>query len=73
MLEDFVTGGFLEGDLGTHGDQGSAFNDHSFVPCLAVTCEVGAEFNLLNMQYLQSGSIAQLNLNAIDQRGLLYG
>ena len=63
---------FLEGDLGTHGDLGSIINGHSFVPCLADTCEVGAEFNLLNMQYLQSGSIAQLVLNPTDQRSLLY-
>jgi hypothetical protein len=73
MGEDFVSGGFLEGDLGTHGDQEpGVFNDHSFVQCLAVTCEVGAEFNLLNMQYLQSGAVAQLSLNPTDQRRLLY-
>jgi len=63
---------FLEGDLGTHGDGGPWLEGHSFVPCLADTCEVGAELNLLNMQYLQSGSIAQLILNPTDQRGLLY-
>lgn len=67
---------FLEGELGTLGDQGQGMyplaDNHSFVPCLADTCEVGAEFNLLNMQYLQLGSIAQLTLNPTDQRGLLY-
>ena len=69
-------GFFLEGELGTLGDEGQGFyplaDNHSFVPCLADTCEVGAEFNLLNMQYLQSGSIAQLVLNPTDQRSLLY-
>ena len=72
MGSDIASGGFFEGDLGTHGDQGSAFNDHNFVPCLALTCEVGATLNLLNMQYLQSGSIAELSLNPTDQRGILY-
>lgn len=63
---------FLKGDLGTHGDQGPIFNNHDFVICLAEGCEVGAELNLLNMQYLQSGSTAQLIINTTDQRGLLY-
>ncbi len=73
--EDQSAGGFfLEGELGTHGDQGQPFPgiDHSFVQCLADTCEVGAEFNLLNMQYQRFGSIAQLILDPDDQRGLLY-
>lgn len=75
--EDQNAGGFsLEGELGTLGDQGQGLyplaDNHSFVPCLADTCEVGATFNLLNMQYVQSGSIAQLTLNPVDQRGLLY-
>lgn len=77
LWEDQDAGGFfLEGELGTLGDQGQGFyplaDNHSFVPCLADTCEVGAELNLLNMQYQQSGSIAQLILDPDDQRGLLY-
>jgi len=77
LWEDQSAGGFfLEGDLGTHGDLGQGMyplaENHSFVPCLADTCEVGAKLNLLNMQYFQSGSIAQLILNLEDQRGLLY-
>ena len=71
-----TNGFFLEGELGTLGDQGQGFyplaDNHSFVPCLADTCEVGAEFNLLNMQYQQSGATAQLMLDPDDQRGLLY-
>jgi hypothetical protein len=74
--EDPASGFFLEGELGTPGDQGQGFyplaDNHSFVPCLASTCEAGAVFNLLNMQYLQTGLTAQLTLNPADQRGLLY-
>lgn len=74
--EQSAGGFFLEGELGTLGDQGQGIypnaDNHSFVPCLADTCEVGAEFNLLNMQYIQAGSMAQLTLNPTDQRGLLY-
>jgi hypothetical protein len=79
LWEDQSAGGFfLEGDLGTHGDLGQGTHlyplaeNHSFLPCLADTCEVGAKLNLLNMQYSQSESIAQLILNPEDQRGLLY-
>lgn len=63
----------FEGDLVTHGDQGPMLNGHSFVPCLAAFCEVGAELNLLYMQYLPSGSIAELIVNPTDPRGgILY-
>ena len=55
-------GVFLEGDLEAHG----------FLPCLASTCEIGAELNLLKMQFQQSGSFAELVLNPLDQRRSLY-
>ena len=77
LWEDQDAGGFfLEGELGTLGDQGQGSyplaDNHSFVPCLADTCEVGAKFNLLNMQYLQFGTTAQLVLKPADHRSLLY-
>lgn len=77
LWEDDDAGGFfLEGELGTLGDQGQGFyplaDNHSFVPCLSDTCEVGAEFNLLGMQYQESGAIARLILDPDDQRSLLY-
>jgi hypothetical protein len=69
-------GFFLEGELGTLGDLGQGFyplgDNHSFVPCLADTCEVGAEFNLLYMQYTQVGDTSVLSINEADQRGILY-
>lgn len=77
LWEDQQAGGFfLEGELGTLGDLGQGGyplgDNHSFLPCLADTCEIGAEFDLLNIKYVQSGSIAQLTLNPTDQAGLIY-
>lgn len=67
---------FLEGELGTLGDLGQGGyplgENHSFVPCLAATCEVGAELNLLNIDYVQVGSTAELAIDPTDQRTLLY-
>jgi hypothetical protein len=72
MGEDQGAGGFfLEGDLGAHGDL-DPFNGHSFVQCLADTCEVGAEFNLINLAYVVSGSQAALTVDLADDRKLLY-
>ena len=42
------------------------------MPCLADTCEVGAEFNLINLAYVVSGSQAALTLDLADTRKLLY-
>lgn len=77
--ENQAAGGFfLEGELGTLGDQGQGqelypFGDnHSFLPCLADTCEVGAELNLINIAYVISGSEAALTLDLADTRKLLY-
>jgi len=77
LWEDQGAGGFfLEGELGTLGDLGQGMyplaDNHSFVPCLADTCEVGAKLNLLYLQYSQVGSTAVLSINEADQRGLLY-
>ncbi len=63
---------FGEGDLVTHGDQAPRLPGFGLVVCLDETCRVGAELNLLYMQYVQSGSLAELNLNPTDPRGLLY-
>ncbi|MGB5260979.1 MAG: hypothetical protein WBO34_10720, partial [Gammaproteobacteria bacterium] len=69
---------FLEGELGTLGDQGQGQglyplgDNHSFLPCLADTCEVGAEFNLVNLAYVISDSEAALTLDLADNRKLLY-
>ena len=76
--QDPPGGFFLEGELGTLGDQGQGqelypFGDnHSFLPCLADTCEVGAELNLINIAYVISGSEAALTLDLADTRKLLY-
>ncbi len=67
-----MDGFFLEGELGTHGDFGPVVFDHSFVQCLDFTCEVGAELNLLNIDYVQVGSTAELAIDPTDQRTLLY-
>jgi hypothetical protein len=73
MGEDQASGGFFSrGDLGTHGDAGPGFNGQSFVQCLADTCEVGAEFNLINLAYVVSGSQAGLTVDLADNRKLLY-
>lgn len=75
----FSEGGFfLEGDLGTLGDlfQGGGLypngENHSFLPCLAESCEVGAEFNLINLAYVVSGSQAALTVDLADDSKLLY-
>jgi hypothetical protein len=61
-------GFILEGDLQTHGDQGGS----GLIPCLSDTCEVGAEFNLINLAYVVNGSQASLNVDLSDTRNLLY-
>lgn len=73
-----ATGFLLDGELGTHGDLGQGgglypfADNHSFLPCLAATCEVGAEFNLINFAYVISGSEAALTLDLADTRKRLY-
>ena len=65
----------IKGELETLGDQGQGsfpVGDQSFVPCLAVTCEVGAEFNLINLAYVVTGSQAALTVDLADNRKLLY-
>jgi len=67
FLPDF----FITGGLGTHGDSWSS-QGQSLVPCLASSCIVGAEFTLLNMQYIKTGSIAHLIINPVDPREPLF-
>jgi len=58
-----------EGNLETHGDIASP---GGLGPCLAWTCEAGAQLNLLYLQYSQVGSTANLSINETDPRILLY-
>lgn len=45
----------------------------NFYPCAAEGCNVTAQFNLIDLQYLTSGSTASLNFNPSDSRNLLLG
>lgn len=67
---DSGTGNYFDhGNLETVGDLDP---DYGLVVCLDVTCEIGATFHLLNMQFVQSGNQAILQLNANDSRPYLY-
>lgn len=60
------------GALGTHGSEEFGLNGEGLLPCLADGCAVGAEFNLLHMQFAVSGSEAALAPVDAESRSLLY-
>lgn len=70
LFVDFTTI-TTEGNLVTHGD-GAVFDGQSLFICLDISCEVGAELNLLFMLFIQTGDSAQLVLNPDDPRGTFY-
>ena len=69
---------FLLGDLGTLGDQGQGGGlypfgeNHSFLPCLAASCEVGATLNLLSIMVVESAGLGVVGFDLTDDRQLLY-
>ncbi|MCA9258570.1 MAG: hypothetical protein KDA61_05195, partial [Planctomycetales bacterium] len=71
FYEDTLGGGGLVGDLGTHGDQMNMLG-HSFLPCLAASCDVGATLNLVFLQYEAIGDAAVLSFVPDDVGTRVY-
>ena len=70
------TGFFLNGDLGTLGDLGQGgyplADNHSMLPCLAMSCEVGASLNLVFMMVVEQDGEGLVGFDLTDNRSLLY-